>query len=190
MTESFLDEIRKQSEEIYELVDFIRQHTTVPAFESGRASLEELLAVYLGSEEEMRDFAEWHIPIYIGKCLIDDLGAYWSLEKRKHLAMFGQVYVDGFGNIDWENIYLSQLKLRCENDLKRIRRLLGQAQRAHGYLQLFIETFGSMAGSTLHRAEVEEKCLELGILPKNRCRFRVDRKRVTKYARALKIKLD
>lgn len=188
-TKSALREVESQSAEIVDRVDFIRDNAGVKPFAGERATLRELLEVVSHSKGDFEDFAEWHVPIYIGRCVIEELQGHWSVEARKSIATFGQAYVDGFGNIDHENLYLSYLHLNDESDLRRIEGLWKQSRHAHGLRQRFQTEFGSLAGGSVSRKEVEARCVELGILPKSPMRFKVEKTRVTKYSKELGIQL-
>ena len=123
---SALREIESQSAEIIDHIEFIRDNSGVEPFAGDRATLRELLELVTQSQGEFRDFADSHVPIYIGRCIIDELKGHWSIESRKRMAMFGNAYVNGFGNIDFENLYLPFLHLSEKADIKMIEDLWKQ----------------------------------------------------------------
>ena len=114
-----LIEIREQSGNIHEHIDFIRDNARLPHFAGSVATPAELLTLIQASEAEFVTFAEHHVPIYLGCCLIDEFSGHWSVEDKPSMVMFGQPYVDGLGNIGYENIYLPMLQLRDDRDVKR-----------------------------------------------------------------------
>jgi hypothetical protein len=189
VTTVMLREIEKQSEGIIEHVDFLRDNAGVAPFAGDRATTEELLAVVTHSTGELREAAEWHVPIYVGRCFIEELHGHWSVETTKRSAMYGKAYVDGFGNIGYENLYLPYLAVTEHKDISRIDRLWKQSRRAYEIREQFQAEFDSLSGTTAIREDIEDRCIELGILPKTPMRFKVDRARVPLYCREMQIRL-
>lgn len=189
MHKAYLKEIEEQSGAILDHIEFIRENAGLPPFKEGRATTEELFALVAGATGEFSDFAEYHVPIYIGRCIVDELDGRWFIEDKKHLVMYGKPYVGGFGNIGYENAYLPYLTITERRDIKRIDRLREQYRRAHRLRERFRSEFGHLSGSAVNRKDIETRCVELGILPSGKIRFRVDRARVPLYCRELKIKL-
>lgn len=182
-----LREINKQSADIHQHIEFIRDNAGLPPFRSRIATAAELLTLIRASETEFVLFAQHHVPIYLGQCLIDEFAAHWSVEDNPSMAMFGQPYVDGFGNIDYENVYLSQLTLENEDGVRRFEYLRATCRRAFDLRANFTATFAHLAGSSILRSDLEQKCVSLKVLPKNREAGPVWRQRVTKYAQLLNI---
>lgn len=182
-----LAEIEKQSSGIHEQIDFIRDNARLPAFDGPVATPAELLAMIKASEHEFVDFAKHHVPIYLGCCLIDEFKAHWSVEEQPSMLMYGQPFVDGFGNVGYENIYLPMLILEDDRDIKRFDRFRASCRRASNLLAKFTEKFSVLSGSSMLRSELEEQCLS--ILPKGHEANYVWRSRITKYAKQLKIKI-
>ncbi len=189
MHKSFLKEIEKQSDEVLDQIDFIRDNIGLPPFTSERATPEELLQLITNSVGEFKEAAEWHVPIYIGRCFIDELQGHWYIESKKQLAMYGKPYVNGFGNIGYENLYLPQLMVTDREDVNRIKRLWKQSRRAYDIRERFRKEFEPLSGTIAIREDIETRCMELGLLPKSSIRFKVDRARVPLYCKDLKIKL-
>lgn len=184
-----LREITEQSANIHEHIDFIRDNARLPEFACDIATPAELLELIRASEAEFVLFAEHHVPIYLGQCLIDEFGGHWSVEENPRMVMFGKPYVDGFGNIGYENIYLPLLKLKNEEDIKRFERFRASCRRAFNLRARFVETFSHLAGTSILRSALEQQCVDSDVLPKG---FEVDhvwRQRVTKYAKDLKIRI-
>ncbi len=183
-----LREINEQSADIYEHIDFIRENVGLPPFVSEIATPTELLELTRASEGEFAKFAEHHVPIYLGRCLIEEFEGHWSIEENRRMAAFGQPYVDGFGNVEYENIYLPSLRLQNEEDTRRFARFRLSCRRAYDLRASFTEVFSHLSGTSILRSELERQCEELNVLPKG-CEVEyVWRQRVTKYAKLLKIK--
>jgi len=136
---------------------------------------------------ELLEAAQFHIPVYLGCCLIDEFGGHWNVEGNPRMAMFGQPYVDGFGNIEYENIHLHALELNTEEDARRFELYRKRCRRAFDLRTRFIESFSHLSGSSILRSDFEQQCLE--VLPRGRETKHVWRTRITKYAKLLKIKL-
>ena len=184
-----LQEINEQSANIHEHIDFIRDNARLPPFKSQIATPAELLELIRASEAEFVLFAKHHVPIYLGRCLIDEFDGHWSVEDKPSMVMFGEPYVDGFGNIGYENIYLPLLELRSEEDANRFERFRKSCRRAFDLRARFVETFSDLSGASILRSELEKKCVDLNVLPKGSEAPSVWRERVTNYAKMLKIKL-
>jgi len=182
-----LTEIRKQSASIHEHIEFIRENAGLPPFASSVAAPAELLTMVKAAENEFVDFAKNYVPVYLGCCLIDQFKAHWSVEEKPCMAMFGQPFVDGFGNIEYENIYLPMLRLENNHDVKRFERFRASCQRASDLFAKFTETFSNLSGSIILRSELEEQCFR--VIPKGCEAKHVWRTRITKYAKLLKIKI-
>lgn len=185
-----LREINSQSANIHEHNDFIRDNANMPAFASRSATPSELLELIHTSKAEFALFAEHHVPIYLGQRLIDEFNGHWSVEENPRLVMFGKPYVDGFGNIGHENIYLPLLKLENEEDVERFGRFRASCQRASVLCARFRESFSHLAGTSIPRSELERQCVDLNVLPKGREVQSVWRERMTKYAKILDIKIQ
>lgn len=185
-----LREINEQSAKIHEHIDFIRDNARLPPFVSDVATPGELLKLIRASEAEFVLFAEHHVPIYLGRRLIDEFDGHWSVEDNPRMLMFGKPYVDGFGNIGYENIYLPLLKLKNDDDVKRFARFRASCRRAFDLRAKFTETFSHLAGFTILRSELEQQCIDRNVLPRGQEVERVWRERVTKYAKMLKITLQ
>ena len=182
-----LREIEGQSTGIHENIEFLRENARLPPFANPLATPSELLALIRASEYEFIKFAKHQVPIYLGCKLIEEFKAHWSVERLQSMAMFGQPYIDGFGNIEYENIYLPMLRLEDDSDIIRFNRFRTSCRRASNLLAQFTETFSSLANSSILRSDLEEQCRS--ILPKNRESKQVWRSRITKYAKLLKIKI-
>jgi len=186
---STLREINEQSANIHGHIDFIRDNARLPPFTSQVATPAELLELIRASESEFVLFAEHHVPIYLGRCLIDEFDGHWSVEDKPSMAMFGEPYVDGFGNIGYENIYLPSLELHSEEAAKRFDQFRKSCRRAFDLRTKFVETFSDLSGSSILRSKLEKQCVDLNVLPMGSEAPSVWRERVTKYAKMLKIKL-
>lgn len=184
-----LSEINAQSANVYEHIDFIRDNAGLPQFDCDFATPSELLELTRKSKGEFVEFAEHHVPIYLGQRLIDEFDGHWSVEGNPKMAMFGKLYVDGFGNIGYENIYLPMLRLENEEDCKRFERFRQSCRRAYDLRERFTAVFSRLAGASILRSELENECVELNVLPKGREVERVWRQRVNEYAKLLKIKI-
>jgi len=192
MHPAMLSEIKNQAKEIYSHIDFLRENAGRPPFQDKSASLSELIELRKNLTDDLKEAADWHIPIYIGQSIIDELDGCWEIDKRKSSAMLGKVYVGGFGNIEYENIYLWQLTLQNNEDLKRINKLIKQAHKAYGLLDKFKKEFHIFEGISLSKTEIENKCIKVGILPdpqKYKMQYKVEKKRVVNYSKILKIEL-
>lgn len=186
---SSLRDIERQSAEIIASIDFIRDNVGLKPFAADRATLRELLELVRSSRKEFIEFVHWHVPIYIGRCIIDELKGHWSIENQKRMAMFGKPYVDGFGNIGYENLYLPSLMLTSDEDIYRIEALWNQCRRANELRERFRKEFSSLSGQIASKNEIEKRCIDLGILPSTPMRFKVDRARVNQYSKELNITL-
>jgi hypothetical protein len=185
-----LREINEQAANIHEHIEFIRENARLPPFASDVATSAELLELIRASEAEFVLFAEHHVPIYLGQCLIDEFEGHWSVEQNPRILMFGRPYVDGFGNIGYENIYLPMLKLQSEEDAKRFDRFRASCRRACDLRAKFTSAFSRLAGTSILRSELEQQCADLNVLPKGFEVERVWRERVATYAKMLKIKVQ
>lgn len=185
-----MSEINEQSANIQDQIDFIRDNAGLPPFDADFATPSELLELTRKSKGEFVDFAEHHVPIYLGQRLINEFDGHWSIEDNPRMAMFGKPYVDGFGNIGYENIYLPLLKLENEEDAKRFERFRQICRRAYDLREGFTEAFSRLTGASIRRSELENECVELNVLPKGREVERVWRQRVNQYAKLLKIKIN
>lgn len=184
-----LDAVHEVSANIDEHIEFIRKNAGLPPFAGETATPAELLAMVHNSEGEFIEFAEYHVPIYLGCQLIAEFDGHWSIEDNTNMAMFGEPFVDGFGNIKHENVYLRQLRLRDFQDAKVFDRLQSDCQRAYDLRAKFTETFSDLAGTSILRSELERRCLDLDVLPRKGEVMHVWRTRVTKYARLVNIKI-
>lgn len=185
-----LREINEQSAGIHEHIDFIRDNAGLPRFESDIATPTELLELTRTSEGEFAMFAEHHVPIYLGCCLIEEFKGHWSVEDNPKMAMFGQPYVDGFGNVGYENVYLRLLKLQSEEDARRFARLRSSCRRAYDLRAKFTEVFSHLSGTSVLRSDLEKQCIELHVLPKGKETGQVWRERVTQYSKLLGIEIQ
>jgi len=170
-------------------IDFIRENAGVAPFANSVATPTELLGVLHASEGEFIEFAKHQIPIYLGQSLIDEFDGHWSIEKRPNMAMFGVPYVDGFGNIGYEDIHLPLLSVDDESIIERFERFRVTCRKASRLLPQFTDVFGHLSRSEILRSEFEKHCVENDVLPRGLEAEHVWRSRVTKYAKLLKIKI-
>ena len=184
-----LQELLDQSGRVHENVDFIRENAGIRPFSQSLATPAELLAVLHASEGEFVELAKHHMPIYLGQALIEEFDGHWSIEKRPSMAMFGVPYVDGFGNIDYEDIHLPLLNVDDDSIVERFERFRGTCRKASRLLSQFKQAFGDLARSEILRSELEKHCIDRDVLPRGFEAEYVWRSRVTKYAKLLKIKI-
>ncbi len=187
-----LQEVREQSEGIAETLENLREVSASPQFKTRPPSLEDLLALSRCCGDHFSEEAEWTLFLYLGQRLIDELGGEWRVDENPRSPDCGQVYAACSATMEFERAYKRQLVLRRRHDLSRIEVLFRRARRAKDLEARFIAEFANLSGQSVPWNQIEERCIGLGLLPdprREKMRHSVERRRIKRYCKALKIKI-